>query len=77
MHASVHARLYVSVTFPVSIDGFFPRILSLVRLETKMNQLGFGVKRSRVLSNFCVLCACVILCVCVLYGAARCRGCIS
>jgi len=33
---------------PVSVDGFFARLLSLVHLGTTMNWLSFGVKCSNV-----------------------------
>jgi len=39
-------EFYVSAICPVSIDEFLPN-LSLVRLSTEMNWLGFGVKRSK------------------------------
>jgi len=39
---------FVSAISPVPVDGFSPKLLSLVHLRTEMNWLDFGVKRSKV-----------------------------
>jgi len=46
---SMHLRLYISVISPVSVDRCLPNFCYwLVHLGTKMNWLGFGVKRSKL-----------------------------
>jgi len=47
IRACMHLRLYVSTISSVSLDRFLPDFCHLVHLGTKMNWVGWGVKRSR------------------------------